>query len=409
MSQENNMVYDGEVMQSSNSCSDLVLKDKDESKITRRRLNKNWISNPELVYEDEEQVLDDFVEPTANVNDKTEKNKDESGLEKSKNKKKRRSDDSRDIQEMWDSITKKNAKDGGGDKVKAKRHKKDEEIDNLFRRKKSKVVKTVQEIAEQVEKVMASLEIAVEDDVELNKKGKPAISKLIKLPLLNESLSKKKLQATFLDHGVLYLLKNWLEPLPDGSLPNINIRAAVLKILNDLLPVDIEQECRIEQMEKSGLGKVLMFLSKSDEETIPNKRLATELVNKWSRIIYNKSTRYDQMYSQEEIEENQQILLKRQNKAARAPPKVSETNFDVDVDFERKRIAQQKANKDVGRANVPQAMSMDFNIRPQKVNVNKKLKALVKFQMDDSRIHDNITDKLKEKKALRRKGMQAMK
>ena len=39
----------------------------------------------------------------------------------------------------------------------------------------------------------------------------------------------------FLDHGVLTLLKNWLEPLPDGSLPNINIRTAILKILNDVL------------------------------------------------------------------------------------------------------------------------------------------------------------------------------
>lgn len=45
---------------------------------------------------------------------------------------------------------------------------------------------------------------------------------------------RKQLQLEFLDHGVLTLLKNWLEPLPDGSLPNINIRAAVLRILNDV-------------------------------------------------------------------------------------------------------------------------------------------------------------------------------
>ncbi|KFK28570.1 hypothetical protein AALP_AA7G013600 [Arabis alpina] len=216
--------------------------------------------------------------------------------------------------------------------VKEKRPKKDEEMENLFRsmRKKSKVEKTVQEIAMQVEEVMASLEIAVGDDVELNKQGKPAISKLIKLPLLSDSLSKKQLQAIFLDHGVLSLLKNWLEPLPDGSLPNINVRAAVLKILNDL-PVDLDQECIREQMEKSSLGKKLTLR------------------------------------------------------------------------------AQQKANKDTGRAEVPRAMSTDFTIRPPKKFCNRKLEALVKFQMDDNYIHDNIMKKLKEKKALRRKGMQAMK
>lgn len=46
---------------------------------------------------------------------------------------------------------------------------------------------------------------------------------------------RKQLQLEFLDHGVLNLLKSWLEPLPDGSLPNINIRTAILKILNDVM------------------------------------------------------------------------------------------------------------------------------------------------------------------------------
>lgn len=50
----------------------------------------------------------------------------------------------------------------------------------------------------------------------------------------NCGICRKQLQQEFLDHGVLTLLKNWLEPLPDGSLPNINIRAAILKILTDV-------------------------------------------------------------------------------------------------------------------------------------------------------------------------------
>lgn len=99
------------------------------------------------------------------------------------------------------------------------------------------------------------------------------------------AFSRKQLQQEFLDHGVLTLLKNWLEPLPDGSLPNINIRAAILKILNDVcavlcllslvsfvkfwaiiehlnfasfmqFPIDLEQYDRREQLKKSGLGKV---------------------------------------------------------------------------------------------------------------------------------------------------------
>ncbi|KAB5521625.1 hypothetical protein DKX38_025944 [Salix brachista] len=81
---------------------------------------------------------------------------------------------------------------------------------------------------------MAELEVTAEEDADLNRQGKPAVNKLKKLPLLTEVLSKKQLQQEFIDHGVLTLLKNWLEPLPDGSLPNINIRAAILRILTDI-------------------------------------------------------------------------------------------------------------------------------------------------------------------------------
>ena len=92
-------------------------------------------------------------------------------------------------------------------------------------------------------------------------------------------LGRKQLQQEFLDHGVLTLLKNWLEPLPDGSLPNINIRAAVLRILFDVcigysifltllilsrlifvlalqIPINLDQFGRREQLKKSGIGKV---------------------------------------------------------------------------------------------------------------------------------------------------------
>ncbi|ESQ55480.1 hypothetical protein EUTSA_v10027557mg [Eutrema salsugineum] len=393
-----------------------VLKDCEEKKpkLPRRRLNKKRISVPELVHEEDEENLDDFVEPTTAVsNDKVgkkrqRKEKDESGLERTKNKKKKKKkqdsvrddlENSLEINEMWDSITNNNNNNNSskdGDSVAANRSKKnevDDEIEKLFKsmKKKSKAEKNNAEIAMQVEQVMANLELAVEDDVELNKEGKPAINKLMKLPLLTEALSKKPLQAEFLDHGVLNLLKNWLEPLPDGSLPNINIRTAVLKILNDLRIVDVDQQhCRREQLIKSGLGKVIMFLSKSDEETTFNRRLAHDLVNKWGRIIYDKSTRYKDMYSQEEREEHQQMLLRRQNKTA---PKVYETkarDFDIDVDFSEEPKSKLARSKEVGRARVPTAISMDFSIRP-KPKFDKDLEARARMQMDNKSIHEKVS------------------
>ncbi|KAL1192361.1 IWS1-like protein 2 [Cardamine amara subsp. amara] len=265
------------------------------------------------------------------------------------------------------------------------------------------------EIAMQVEEVMANLEIAVEDDVEQNRQGKPAINKLMKLPLLVETLLKKPLHAEFLDHGVLNLLKNWLEPLPDGSLPNLNIRATVLTILNDL-HINLDQDCRREQLIKSGrLGKVIMFYSKSDEETTPNKRLANDLLNKWGRIIYNKSTRYDNKYTQEELEEEQRILLRRQTKTA--PKVVSQriaTDFNVDVVLIREPKSNLGPPIGVGRAQIPKAMSMDFKIRPNS-KTDEKLEARVKMQLDDNWIHKKIIYKLKDINLERRRSQQAFK
>ncbi|PWA58871.1 protein IWS1 [Artemisia annua] len=65
---------------------------------------------------------------------------------------------------------------------------------------------------------------------------------------------------------------------------NINIRAVILRILTEF-PIDLDQYDRREQLKKSVLGTVIMFLSMSDEETTSNKKLAKELVDKWVNIL----------------------------------------------------------------------------------------------------------------------------
>ncbi|EOA18622.1 hypothetical protein CARUB_v10007196mg [Capsella rubella] len=394
-----------------------VLIDSEENE--ESKVAKSVSSVPESV-DGVEEDLEDRMEPTAEHNDKVgkkrQRKKDESGLEKAKKKKKKTKknhdsvQDSAEVQEMWDSITKDTNSKDGDDEVVVKCTKKEdnEEIKKLFklRPKKRKCKKDAAEIAVQVEQVMATLEIAVEDDVIQNRQGKPAINKLMKLPLLIQALSKKQLQDEFLDHGVLCLFRNWLEPLPDGSLPNTNIRTAILEILNDLR-IDLEQDCRREQMIKSGLGKVIMFLSKSDEETTPNRRLAKDIIDKWGRIIYNNSSRYDKMLSREERAEQKEMLLRRQNKTA---PKVSETKTiicDTDVDISVKPESKLGPLTGGGRTQIPKATSMDFKIRPQP-KFDSELHALVKKQMDGS-IHGKIIKKLQNQKVLRKRGMQAFK
>ena len=51
------------------------------------------------------------------------------------------------------------------------------------------------------------------------------------------------------------------------------IRSAVLRMLA-LLPVDVADGLRKEQLKKSGLGKVVMFLYKLPDESLENRRAA---------------------------------------------------------------------------------------------------------------------------------------
>ncbi|PKA51961.1 hypothetical protein AXF42_Ash008190 [Apostasia shenzhenica] len=279
----------------------------------------------------------------------------------------------------------------------------DDEINKLFKsgKKKKKNEKSPAELALIVEHVMAELEVTAEEDAELNRQNKPAINKLKKLPLLIEVLSKKKLQQEFLDHGVLTLLKNWLEPLPDGSLPNMNIRTAILKLLSDF-PIDLEQYDRREQLKKSGLGKVIMFLSRSDEETTANRKLAKELVDKWSRPIFNKSTRFEDMrgYDDERIH-YRRPSSKPVNKSAGLESRDDDLDEFSQGQKSRQAVSRQHAYR-------PEALPLDFVVRPQSKVDPEEIRARAK-QVVQNQQRQKMNKKLQQLKAPKKKQLQASK
>lgn len=293
-----------------------------------------------------------------------------------------------------------------GNAPQAEEGEEDDEMKDLFKmgKKKKKSEKSAAEISLLVEKVMAELEICAEEDAKLNMLSKPAINKLKKLPLLTEVLSKKQLQQEFLDHGVLTLLKNWLEPLPDGSLPNINIRAAILKILTDF-PIDLEQFDRREQLKKSGLGKVIMFLSKSDEEITANRKIAKDLVDKWSRPIFNKSTRFEDMrnFDDERAPFRRPSGKKPINKAGGMQSR--DDDFDL-AEFSQESKSSQSSSRQ--HASRPEAMPLDFMVRPQSKIDPDEIRARAKQTVQDQR-RLKMNKKLQQLKAPKKKQLQATK
>jgi transcription factor SPN1 len=140
------------------------------------------------------------------------------------------------------------------------------------------------------------MEVAVEMDNSLNRASKPAIEKLLMLPRLWAVIHncKSSLQLELIRCGVLASLRKWLEPLPDGSLPNGQVQNTVLQFLV-ALPINLEEEVVMQKLKVSGLGNAIMFLANLPMETNANQKLPKELVEKWSRGIFGISDKFEDL------------------------------------------------------------------------------------------------------------------
>jgi hypothetical protein len=143
---------------------------------------------------------------------------------------------------------------------------------------------------------LAKMEVAVEMDFALNRARKPAIEKLHMLPRLWAVIHncKSSLQLELIRCGLLASLKKWLEPLPDGSSPNEQVRNTVLQILV-AFPINLEEEMVMQKLKASGLRKIVMFLANLPMETNANQKLAKELVEKWSTGDFGISDKFEDL------------------------------------------------------------------------------------------------------------------
>ncbi|GJP67510.1 hypothetical protein CLOP_g24324 [Closterium sp. NIES-67] len=245
---------------------------------------------------------------------------------------------------------------------------------------------------------------AAEDDALANRQHRPAINKLRMLGEMLSTLRKKHLQREFLDRGVFSYLKNWLEPLPDLSLPNIKIRTSILELVKEL-PIDVGGNTeRRRQLKESGLGRVVMFLSKLPEETVQNRKLARDLVDMWSRPIFEKSTHYRDLR-----DDYDRPMRPPPTHREEAAPRVSHSRPD-DLDLDNTGEARGEAEEEGSGAKrvmtrVPQPMAMDFRVRPES-KVTEEM--LARRGHKDAR-HQSVTKKLQKLKQSKNKNLRAEK
>ncbi|KAK9767904.1 Transcription factor iws1 [Basidiobolus ranarum] len=189
---------------------------------------------------------------------------------------------------------------------------------------------------------------AAYSDIEANNERKPAIAKIRILPQVMIQLRKSNLHEAFVENHILEPIKMWLEPLPDGALSSLDIQTEMLQIL-DKLPI------RTENLRESGVGRIVMFFTKTDRVTQRIRRLAEALVDKWSRPILRRSQNYRDRLVREAAYEQEESY---------ASPSVSKGgNFGVDG---RKPVDLQPG--DLGysvSARIPQSLRPAYDVLPK--------------------------------------------
>jgi len=89
-----------------------------------------------------------------------------------------------------------------------------------------------------------------------------------------------------MDNNLLEGVRRWLEPLPDRSLPALNIQRDFFPVLKKMEYIDGSV------LKESGLGRIVLFYTKCKRVTSDIQRIANDLVSTWSRPIIKRSASY---------------------------------------------------------------------------------------------------------------------
>ncbi|KAE8352339.1 hypothetical protein BDV28DRAFT_135302 [Aspergillus coremiiformis] len=146
----------------------------------------------------------------------------------------------------------------------------------------------------EIEDMRKRMTHAAQMDAISRREGKPAMHKLKMLPEVVSLLNRNQYVNSLVDPEInlLEAVKFFLEPLDDGSLPAYNIQR---DLMNSLAKLPINKEALVA----SGIGKVIVFYTRSKRPESSIKRMAERLLAEWTRPILQRSDDYSKRVYQE--------------------------------------------------------------------------------------------------------------
>ena len=137
---------------------------------------------------------------------------------------------------------------------------------------------------DEIEQMRHRMAKACELDAEARSRGNVATHKLAILPEVVELMNRNTIQTQIVDPDInlLEAVRFMLEPADhDAALPNYKIQRELFQILSKL---NIGKEALVA----SGIGKVVLFYTKSIQPQPEIKRMAEKLVGEWMRVVLKK-------------------------------------------------------------------------------------------------------------------------
>jgi len=239
------------------------------------------------------------------------------------------------------------------------------------RSKRSKI-QTIQTDDRVIQELIEKMDTAYREDKDANRSKQPALSKLKLLPEVLPIFHKQHTRDSYFEAGFLKQCKNWLNPLPDGTLPNLKIREGILKSLEKL---DLTEDL----LRASGIGRAVMTLSKHKSETLPNQKICTGLISKWSRPIFDITTTYKEL---EKYEKDSHLSLSSSGKKPRKRMSLSSSD-PLDLASSAESLPSYTIR--------PQKVRMDYTIRPPRMSEDLKKEKSTPSHSKPSKIQEKIS------------------